>query len=324
NSRNNSVIFIDLTSSNDEPESNNPVASASKPCTLNVLSWNIDGLDQSNFTARLQTIVSYLRKDLPHVVCFQEVVSTSLEFFRSELAESYDIFSATDDPFADCIHYFVAILIRKHPALIVDRSSFTVSPFPHTSMGRQVISVDLCIHFAQLNSTLSANSPAATLRLRVFTAHLESSRDGADYRKAQLRQVWSKMSLLESAASKFVSAEPQHIPQASIFCGDLNLRDSEVRELGGLPNGISDAWEASGSRPELRITWDPVRNSNAGRFSKYVPKKSQSHGCRYDRMYWCGKRLRAVDFGLHGLERVPRCSCFPSDHWGILGRFVAS
>ncbi|KAF8565155.1 hypothetical protein P879_11213, partial [Paragonimus westermani] len=227
--RNNSVIFIDLTTSADEPESCNLVASASKPCTLNVLSWNIDGLDQSNFTARLQTIVSYLRKDLPHVVCFQEVVSTSLEFFRSELAENYDIFSATDDPFADCIHYFVAILVRKHPALVVDRNSFTVSPFPQTSMGRQVISVDLCIRFAHLNSDLSASSSAAPLRLRVFTAHLESSRDGADFRKAQLRQVWSKMSLLESANSQFVSAEPQHIPQASIFCGDLNLRDSEVR-----------------------------------------------------------------------------------------------
>ncbi|KAA3673574.1 tyrosyl-DNA phosphodiesterase 2, partial [Paragonimus westermani] len=124
NDRNNSVIFIDLTASVDEPESSNLVAPASKPCTLNVLSWNIDGLDQSNFTARLQTIVSYLCKDLPHVVCFQEVVSTSLEFFRSELAESYDIFSATDDPFADCIHYFVAILVRKHPALVVDRRSF--------------------------------------------------------------------------------------------------------------------------------------------------------------------------------------------------------
>ncbi|KAA3671243.1 uncharacterized protein DEA37_0003600, partial [Paragonimus westermani] len=64
-----------------------------------------------------------------------------------------------------------------------------VSPFPQTSMGRQVISVDLCIRFAHLNSDLSTSSPAAPLRLRVFTAHLESSRDGADYRKAQLRQV---------------------------------------------------------------------------------------------------------------------------------------
>lgn len=66
-----------------------------------------------------------------HVACFQEVTMATLTMLRTQLEREYLIFSPTDLPFSDCIHYFVAIMIRRHPAIEVERDSFYVSYFPY-------------------------------------------------------------------------------------------------------------------------------------------------------------------------------------------------
>ena len=59
-------------------------------------------------------------------------------------------------------------------------------------------------------------------------------------------------------------------PSISIFCsvdegrnvmfgGDLNMRDKELQEVGGLPPGARDCWEACGRRKEAEFTWDISR-----------------------------------------------------------------
>uniref|UniRef100_A0A183AYX2 Endo/exonuclease/phosphatase domain-containing protein n=1 Tax=Echinostoma caproni TaxID=27848 RepID=A0A183AYX2_9TREM len=239
-----------------------------------------------------------------------------LQQFQQLLKDDYWIFSPTDNPFGDCAHYFVVLLIRRHPAIDVDQSSFRVHNYPNSTMGRQLVWIDLTIHCDKLTS----NRISSTITVRLFTSHLESCRESSKKRKDQLSYAWSRMIQFGSTSNSVNNNRPG--PRAAIFCGDLNLRDTEVQELGGLPAGIEDAWQVTGSRPELRNTWDPQRNTNASRlgFGGRGPH-GRSFTFRYDRMYVHGSCLRPVDFGLRGLERVPGTRCFPSDHWGILGRF---
>lgn len=88
----------------------------------------------------------------------------------------------------------------------------------------------------------------------------------------------------------------------------------------GLPSHVIDVWSATGERPEAKFTWDLTRNDNKvfeGRH--YYPK------CRFDRIYLrhpkAGTLVKPVYFELVGLERIPKCQRFASDHWGLLAHF---
>ena len=50
--------------------------------------------------------------------------------------------------------------------------------------------------------------------------------------------------------------------RAVVLGGDLNLRDTELAQVGGISEGLSDLWEETGARPECRYTWDMTRNTN--------------------------------------------------------------
>lgn len=88
--------------------------------------------------------------------------------------------------------------------------------------------------------------------------------------------------------------------------------------MGGLPTSLEDLWYACGKRPECEFTWDARRNTNISMPSSYNAR------CRFDRVY-----IRHADkdpivpkhFGLIGLEKIPSCGRFPSDHWGLMIHF---
>ncbi|TPP66680.1 Traf and tnf receptor associated protein [Fasciola gigantica] len=309
------IDHIDLTETSSEDVPITLESNAVECTVFNVLSWNVDGLDTSNLVQRTDEIVSRLKSEPFHVVCFQEVTMVTLPMFRTKLEKDYLIFSPTDLPFSDCVHYFVTIMIRRHPAIEVDRNSFLVHSFPNSVMGRHLVSIKLNINSAKLTDQ---PTPSTTISVRIFTAHLESCRESSAERKNQLAYAWTRMKHFGPPSE---NASNEH-PRASIFCGDLNLRDKEVEELGGVPPDITDVWLATGSRLELCATWDPRRNTNASRLVGGGPRRYGSSPIfRYDRMYVHGAGLKPVDFGLRGLEKVPGAACFPSDHWGILGRF---
>ena len=105
---------------------------------------------------------------------------------------------------------------------------------------------------------------------------------------------------------------------AVILGGDLNLRDEELKDIGGIPDGISDAWILSGSDPMRKFTWDMTQNDNKEFNGKWKPK------CRFDRVYYrasCDGNLKISKFEFVGKERLGSCDRFPSDHWGILSEF---
>jgi tyrosyl-DNA phosphodiesterase 2 len=47
--------------------------------------------------------------------------------------------------------------------------------------------------------------------------------------------------------------------QTVIYGGDLNMRDSELAAVGGLPPGLRDCWQTCGRRKEAEFTWDMTR-----------------------------------------------------------------
>ena len=87
-------------------------------------------------------------------------------------------------------------------------------------------------------------------------------------------------------------------------------------QVGGVPRNMVDLWEVTGKSPESTFTWDLDTNDNLDWEWESKPK------CRFDRLYMKpapdGATVKPVHFELVGLERLPTCRRFCSDHWGIL------
>ena len=92
----------------------------------------------------------------------------------------------------------------------------------------------------------------------------------------------------------------------------------QLAEVGGLSENMVDVWEVTGRRPVAQYTWDLTKNDNLEWNMKFKPK------CRFDRMYLRNsspRKLKPVYFELIGIQRLPSCKRFCSDHWGILTHY---
>ena len=102
-----------------------------------------------------------------------------------------------------------------------------------------------------------------------------------------------------------------------MLTGDLNIREKEMKSVGGPPEGVEDAWVATGSRVEDKFTWDCQLNDNKT-FPGFKPR------ARYDRMFFSlkpGGGVACSSFELVGKQRIGSCGLFPSDHFGMLVKF---
>lgn len=186
--------------------------------------------------------------------------------------------------------YFNIMLLKM--SSIKTTSDLQCTHFQSSKMGRHL----LCQPVIFKNKTL----------VTLMTSHLESTVQCKVERKRQLEQVLACMT--------------EQPPETTvIFGGDTNLRDKEVSAFGGLPNGIVDAWEESGRPADAQYTWDIRLNDN---LDWSYPNKPR---IRFDRLFVRSAQganaLKANKFMLVGLERLPGCRRFPSDHWGIWCEF---
>lgn len=88
--------------------------------------------------------------------------------------------------------------------------------------------------------------------------------------------------------------------------------------MGGIPEGISDVWEMTGSRLNCEFTWDLLLNTNKKFDSDHKPR------LRFDRIYLRDSDPKSVSpmyFELVGLEKLRVYEVFPSDHFGLLTHF---
>lgn len=256
-----------------------------QPELLKFISWNIDGIDDKNLLLRTKAVAAYIEKYEADVVFLQEVVPTSAKVLEKAL-QKYRLILGNPQGEG----YFTVVLLKKDT---VCYKSDTVFGFSNTSMGRTVTYVDA-----------SFNGHPLTL----MNTHLESTAEFADARKLQLGKCF-----------KTCIKEPED--KTVIFGGDLNLRDSEVEDLGGVPHSMEDMWEACGRRKEATYTWDLTRNDNLIWNGRFKPR------CRFDRAYLRRSKpahFKPAFFGLIGLERLKPHTCFPSDHWGLLCHFYVT
>lgn len=145
------------------------------------------------------------------------------------------------------------------------------------------------------------------IKICAITSHLESTTDFSKQRVEQLRKCFQKI----------ISQDKDMIV---LFGGDLNLRDSELSAIGGVPNDVYDIWESTGKRKECLYTWDCMRNSNLKMNGKFKPR------FRFDRLFYRpAKSLNRKEnftlipeyFELEGLQKLKSCGRFCSDHWAI-------
>ena len=81
----------------------------------------------------------------------------------------------------------------------------------------------------------------------------------------------------------------------------MNIRDSEIEKLNGLPSGMYDMWIKTGRRKEVQYTWDCLRNTNTEIPGRFKPRM------RFDRIFVRESELGNVvakSFNLIGIEKV--------------------
>ncbi|KAI8488822.1 Tyrosyl-DNA phosphodiesterase 2 [Branchiostoma belcheri] len=251
------------------------------PPGLNLLTWNIDGLDERNILERTKAVCNTINSLYPDVVFLQEVIPQTFAYIEAKCDRYKTIAAGT-------VGYFTAMLLRKSSITFVSEN---IHPFPTTQMMRNLLIVKAWF---------------GSVPLCLMTTHLESTKDHAAERKRQLQQVFQVL-------------QQQDQTNTVIVGGDLNLRDTEVAAVGGLPAGTVDFWEACGSPQQFKFTWDLTKNDNLDWSFKFRPK------CRFDRVYVRSSRpdqLVPENIKFIGTDRLEGCGRFPSDHWGLLCKFV--
>ncbi|XP_032809047.2 tyrosyl-DNA phosphodiesterase 2-like [Petromyzon marinus] len=261
---------------------------------LSVLCWNVDGLMRDKWRERAQAVYDVVSKNSVDVVFLQEVV-ISFVIHLSGCAKEGDYSIIPGDTEG----YFTAVMLKNSRVRFISHEIF---PFPTSTMMRHLLAV---------------KAEVSGRELYLLTSHLESMGPKSEERVRQLRRVLRRMALA-----------PAHA--AVIFGGDTNLRDKEVRRMGGLPGGVADVWEELGCPEEARYTWDLSLNDNHQfdppatprlRFDRLLfrrvePRRSSSPAAGSAAVAaFAPLSLRFV-----GTERLP-CGKFPSDHWGLLAHF---
>lgn len=238
---------------------------------LTLVTWNLDGLEPRHLDVRTEAACLHLllRPDPPDIVAVQEVVDRS---WHAHLLPHFGHAGYTALHGRTDSEYYNAVFVRQ-PLVVRDAKLHRVP----SAMGRVLL--DVSVGWGEHE-------------LRVVTGHLESLRSSADLRKLQLAYAVDR--LLEH-------------PGPAVFAGDTNLRDAE---LPGVPRlgEVVDAWEAAGSPPAHRFTWDPNRVPNR--------RPGGRARMRFDRVYLKG--LRTTGFRLVGEQPLPEADGWlPSDHLGV-------
>ncbi|XP_064596734.1 tyrosyl-DNA phosphodiesterase 2-like [Liolophura sinensis] len=249
--------------------------------TMKLICWNINGLQSKNLRLRTLAVCDVINTEHPEVVFLQEVIRQTFLMLKKECPH-YTVLQASDKD------YFTAILLRKSCVTVEEH---VVHPFPTSVMARKLQTVKCIVNNVQCY---------------LMTSHLESMDSHDEERKKQLLVALQAMENVDK-------------DRAVIFGGDLNIRDKEITDVGGLPDNILDLWEITGSRPEHQYTWDYWQGQ-----LNHV-KVAKETRFRFDRIYLrrnARPSLIPTNFKMVGLEKLSSCHDFASDHWGIMVTFA--
>ncbi len=254
------------------------------PAKFSIISWNLDGLDESYLAERTAAVVNLLDKRNYTVIMLQELIPPTFQFIASKLKSKYFPVLGTRNP---QFGYFTATFLRISHAVYVDHQ---IVNYPGTNMDR-----NLLITRCQIDR----------MKLAICNTHLESTAAFASQRVVQLKTCFERC----------VTFGPEW---NVIFGGDLNARDSEVN--GKVPSNMYDLWMKLGSNASSQYTWDLKHNKNKQMPSKVQPRCRFDRLFYRDSI---PATVTPEFFGLTGLEKVAGTDCFASDHWGVVAFFQA-
>jgi len=271
------VIVLSDSSSDDERR-------AAQPRSLRLLTWNIDGLNDSGLLPRARAVLAEVARVNPDVIFLQEIVPDHIACLREGLHRAG--FEWHDGGAPRMFPYHVAIALRRSTCRMRPGSG-ELTAFADTAMTRHVLRVD---------------ADVGGVHVRLLTSHLESTSEttSSARRTAQFGECLIELTTSDAAFS--------------IFGGDTNLRDAEAKQvraqlLGGNAGLVRDAWEELGSMPATRWTWDTGINNNCG--------IAAAIKCRFDRVFYAGGG-RATQLQLAGLQKLPPpVALHPSDHFAL-------
>lgn len=298
------VNVVELSSSDDEVEKGSPekkvkhdgdvlpassseTKSVSGRSDLILITWNIDGISDKNLVLRTEAVCKIIQDIKADIVFLQEVIPDSEKIIRNKLDKDYAIKDARIWKSFPA-QYYTLNLVKKNSYVKIIES--------------EVIDYKLSVMTRNMNiSHVSINGVTA----HFVNTHLESTKDYSSHRIEQMSQI-----------HEWCQTIPREEPV--VIAGDLNMRDKELEDAGGLPRDWIDVWESTGKKKECQYTWDMTRNDNLQMNSRWKPR------CRFDRVLVRDSKpskLMPVSFNLIGIERLKPHVCFPSDHWGIMSLF---
>jgi endonuclease/exonuclease/phosphatase family metal-dependent hydrolase len=243
---------------------------------LSVYTMNV-WLSDEHMQARMLAIIDSISQHTPDVLCLQEVTPKNFRLLDCLIRElGYRSQSTIGEKrFGEMLYYNANTLTLQ---------AFEQRPFPESTMKR-----DLHI----LHATLKTSQQ----HIIFATAHFEPGRERKNMR---LQQARFTLNTLENQSIV-------HTNCAWVFAGDTNL--SHFDEVH-LPQGALDVWQATGSDPSKKQTWDPTCNTNLQR---------GAYGCRFDRV-WCSW-LHPTCFNVTCQQLLSETQKHASDHFGVVCQF---
>ncbi|KFH11229.1 endonuclease/exonuclease/phosphatase family protein [Toxoplasma gondii VAND] len=223
---------------------------------FDVLTWNLDGLDEGALRVRTAAVASTVRTLRPAVVMFQEVVAVSLQLLASHLSPLYHIYTPSSSlgdaaasllretdsfspvsgppPPLGCPYFCVLMLCREQMLpLDVDQGALT-EWFPHSQMGRHLLGI------------VAAPMSWPDDRLLFLTSHLESIKE---YREERVRQFRRCMQVVTRSFA--------HVSEEET--------NQSASEAGQQRNG------ETGERVETRETRETEEREGVGEMAEWKP-----------------------------------------------------
>ena len=242
-----------------------PRVPASPPVAVRLLTYNV-WFGAHMFEERRAALLTELERRTPDVICLQEVTKELLDVLidtpwitRGYTVSDIELFQTYD----------VAILSR------LPIKKLSVLPLA-TSMGRRLLVAELACG------------------LSIGTVHLESMKQSAKPRAAQLRAIQPVLAELGDA----------------VLCGDMNFQPDDPIESAALDPAFVDVWPVIHPH-DPGYTADSQLNKMRFELKPTLSRK------RIDRVFLQSTRWKASTIELVGTEPIDVDGTFPSDHFGL-------
>lgn len=268
--------------------------------TISIMGFNI-WFDSYMQRERLISLIKYIIKNKPDIICLQEVLPEIYKILINKLGRIYPY------NFPNSITYtYGCVIFSKHKI-----TKCLQIPFKNSNMGRSAVIAK--IEFPMI---VYKGITIEKIDLAIITSHFESV-----YKTNESNNPINKIS--QFTITESIMDEMYDEYSNVIFCGDTNVSKEDEQHFiktdtthfpdNPAANKWKDAWIYMGDE-ENKYTFD-------SRSNKYLKMKNYNYCSRLDRILYKCDDMELVDFKLikeeEGEDEI-------SDHYGTLTKFLLS